>query len=113
MEFEVFQSVIMELIRFQLSKEFPFPRLVLRRPVLSSLLRAIYFMHRSIGPQVHHAKADWRDVFDFDAVIDTIDEEFEITLAIDHDGNGLVGFQFVKMTTDIVFNLLTVLEEGA
>ena len=57
MEFEVFQSAIMELIRFQLSKEFLFPRLVLRRPVLSSLLRAIYFMHRSIGPQVHHAKA--------------------------------------------------------
>ena len=57
MEFEVFQSAIMELIRFQLSKEFLFPRLVLRRPVLSSLLRAIYFMHRSIGPQVQHAKA--------------------------------------------------------
>ena len=44
--------------------------------------------------------------------IDTIDEEFEIPLAINHYGNSLVGFQFIQMTTNIILYLLSILEEG-
>ena len=63
--------------------------------------------------EIYHSIADWRDIFDFDSMIDTIDEEFEIPLAINHYGNGLVGFQFIQMTTNIILYLLSILEKGA